>query len=118
MWTSFMDMHSGGGCKEDWEYIYIEAPEEDAKVIFTNRFGHDPENVTCDCCGDDYSILESETLEEATSFERNCRWDSTTESYVEEPRYKEPMYGRGPYGKYLTLEEYLQKDNILAITAT
>lgn len=73
MWTKFMDMHSGGGSKEAWEYIYIEAHEEEAKTIFYNRFGHNPENVTCVCCGDDYSITESETLEEATSYERGGR---------------------------------------------
>ena len=34
-WTRFMDMHSGGGTKEKpFEYIYIQAPEKEAKVIF------------------------------------------------------------------------------------
>jgi len=51
-----MDMHSGGDLKEKWQYIYIEAPEEEAKVIFYNRFGHNPNRVTCTCCGKDYSI--------------------------------------------------------------
>lgn len=32
MWTRFMDMHSGGGSKEKWEYIYIEAPETRRKL--------------------------------------------------------------------------------------
>jgi hypothetical protein len=74
MWTRFMDMHSGGGLKESFGYAYIEAPEEEAKAIFYHRFGHNPERVSCTCCGQDYSIGESPTLEEATAHERRCRW--------------------------------------------
>lgn len=74
MWTRFMDMHSGGGSKEDWAYIYIESSEEKAKTIFYNRFGHNPERVTCTCCGEDYSISEEEDLEQATAHERNCEF--------------------------------------------
>ena len=66
--TRFMDMHSGGGSKEKWDYIYIEAPESEAIVIFLNRFGHSPHRVTCTCCGTDYSINEEDSLEEATEF--------------------------------------------------
>ena len=29
MWTLFWDMHSGGGSKEKWTMIYIEAPEDE-----------------------------------------------------------------------------------------
>lgn len=72
MWTRFMDMHSGGGSKERWEYIFIEAPEKEAKIIFYNRFGHNPDRVTCTCCGEDYSISESHTLAQATGYERCC----------------------------------------------
>jgi hypothetical protein len=63
-WTRFYDMHSGGIKKERWDQIYIQAPEEEAKIIFTNRFKHDPENRTCDCCGDDYSISFNKTLDQ------------------------------------------------------
>jgi hypothetical protein len=70
-WTEFMDMHSGGGCKEEpYEYIYIQAPEEEARVIFYNRFGHDPDRVSCTCCGQDYSVTEYDSLDKATEFER------------------------------------------------
>jgi hypothetical protein len=72
-YTRFMDMHSGGGLKEgSYQHIIIEAPEEEAKVIFYNRLGHNPERVTCTCCGDDYSISEYETLTEATAYDRNA----------------------------------------------
>lgn len=76
VWTEFWDMSSGGGQKEEFHYCYIEAPEEEAKVIFYNRFGHSPERVSCTCCGEDYSISQSETLEEATKYHRQkLTWD-------------------------------------------
>lgn len=88
MWTRFMDMHSGGATKEPpYEYIYIEAPLDEARVIFFNRFGHNPERVTCTCCGDDYSIDEEPSLARASGYARNC-------NHLETPRidgrYKEP----------------------------
>ena len=54
-----MDMHSGGKCKEEpFEHIYIEAPQEEAELIFFNRYGHNPNRVSCTCCGEDYNISE------------------------------------------------------------
>jgi hypothetical protein len=76
VWTRFMDMSSGGSRKEGFSKLYIEAPEEEAKVIFYNRFGHNPERVTCTCCGEDYSIDgDNETLEEASQYDRRDGWD-------------------------------------------
>lgn len=80
-WTRFMDMHSGGGQKLDWGKIYIEAPEAEARVIFYNRFGRNPDRVTCTCCGEDYSVDDSESLAQASGYDRNC--DSTDDGYVE-----------------------------------
>jgi hypothetical protein len=56
MWTHFFDMSSGGSEKLDWTHIYIEAPLDEARVIFYNRFGRNPDYVTCTCCGSDYSV--------------------------------------------------------------
>jgi len=70
MWTRFMDMHSGGDQKLAWDYIYIEAPKQEAISVFELLFGRNPNNVTCNCCGDDYSITEDETLEQATEYNR------------------------------------------------
>lgn len=69
-WTLFWDMNSGGGRKEKWRYIYIEETKENAKRVFYNRFGHNPERITCTCCGKDYVIKESKTLEESTKYHR------------------------------------------------
>lgn len=90
MWTRFMDMHSGGGQKEKYEEIYIEAPEEEAFCVFYNRFGHSPYHVTCSCCGEDYSTYEFDTLENATEF----------------------------YCGSSTVEEYGQREDILYIYST
>lgn len=65
MWTHFWDMHSGGRKKEKFAHCFIEAPEEEAKVIFYNRFGHSADRVTCTCCGEDYAVTEYESLAEA-----------------------------------------------------
>lgn len=72
MWTHFHDMHSGGGQKLDWGHIFIEAPQAEAEIIFQNRFKRNPNRVTCTCCGEDYSISEEKSLEQATAFERGC----------------------------------------------
>ena len=134
-WTRFMDMHSGGGLKEPQQYILIEAPEDEAKVIFYNRFGHNPERVTCTCCGEDYNIGEHSTLEAATAFDRGCDYvyfrpdgsecpqdeawttgrglaDGYTQGYMERPAR------RYAFNKFTTLEDYLKKPEVLVIHAS
>lgn len=63
MYTRFYDMSSGGSEKLDACTIWIEADEDAACGLFESIFGIDPNNVTCSCCGADYSISEYETLE-------------------------------------------------------
>jgi len=134
-WTRFMDMHSGGSSKEPQQYILIEAPEEEAKTIFYNRFRHNPERVTCTCCGEDYTIGEHPTLEDATAFDRGCAYawfrpDGTecpeeeawvrgkgmlegyTQSYVERPA-PQPF----SFHQFISLEDYLQTPEVLVIRA-
>ena len=72
-WTSFWDMHSGGDLKTEFAFIFIEAPEGEAKIVFYNRFGFNPERISCSCCGGDYSIDEDDSLEQMTGFHRGCR---------------------------------------------
>lgn len=62
-WTHFWDMHSGGSKKERWGHIFIEASEAEAVEYFERRFGHSPYRETCECCGEDYSLDESETFD-------------------------------------------------------
>jgi len=137
-WTQFWDMHSGGGCKESpFEKIYIEAPIDEAKVIFYNRFKHNPERVTCTCCGEDYSIDESDTLEQASGFHRGCAsgyvlddgteadeqvWRNGTLDERRELnkrfRYFERPSNESWSHNYITIEEYCRKPNVLVIRNT
>ncbi len=144
-WTHFHDMHSGGGAKvvlmpdgsfKDGEsrfgetgqpkgHIFIEAPEDEARVIFYNRFGHSPDRVTCTCCGEDYSVSESETLAQATGYNRRCRWDKKAGSYVEEwddrvLKYCSTEKDRQHYREHrglVSLEDYLRDPEVLVIYA-
>lgn len=97
-WTEFWDMHSGGSQKLKWTKIFIEAPEEEAKIIFQNRFGRSPDRVTCTCCGEDYSISESTTLKQATGYHRNA-------PYTETKRDKDGYYLNDDPNGYLFLDE-------------
>ena len=127
VWTRFMDMHSGGGQKLDWSHIYIEAPQKEAEVIFQNRFGRNPNRVTCTCCGEDYSISEEEDLEQATAHERQCSYSYFTKEHIMVPRDAVFERGKGcingAYGKYVevsgstSLEDYEKQANVLVIHA-
>lgn len=102
-WTLFWDMHSGGGLKEaPYSKIYIEAPEDEARVIFYNRFGHNPERVSCTCCGDDYSIDESSTFKLASGYHRNC-------ATLETPRDEDGRYST-PDDEWFNAHYYLEPD--------
>lgn len=125
MWTSFFDMHSGGGAKEEWERIYIEAPQEYAKRIFEHRFGHHPDDVTCNCCGNDYSIYSDEDLGRLTAYERGCKYIQDIEKKLP-TRYIEDGE-EVPFGfklqssiwkerDYISLEDYRKLDSVLFIT--
>lgn len=110
MWTQFMDMHSGGGLKESpYEYIYIEASANDAQIIFQNRFGHNPNRVTCTCCGSDYSLSESDSLEQLTGFERGCQYDTNAKLYVDTPSLDRT------WKEYEPLDDYLRGSKVLVI---
>jgi hypothetical protein len=130
MWTQFWDMHSGGGRKEKWSRIYIEASIDEAEVIFYNRFGHNPNRVSCTCCGSDYSIDEYESLEQATAYHRGCKYtymkdgkevleseawirgkglqEGYWQGYIEEP-------DGNSFHEYMTLDEFEHENNVLII---
>ena len=72
--TRFMDMHSGGHQKTPFTHIYIDDPLEKAILTFKELFQHDPDNVTCTCCGTDFVYEEYDSLEEATAYDRGGKW--------------------------------------------
>lgn len=152
MWTRFMDMHSGGRTKvvrlkggtfidgdnytkkgQPIDYIYIEAPIHEAKLVFYNRFSHNPERVSCTCCGGDYSISEGENLAQLTAFNRHCAYDETLKAYVErqdeslrqyvagaedDEVWRAYLNQRGNAVKHITLEDYMKLPDVLFIPAT
>jgi hypothetical protein len=100
--TRFMDMHSGGRLKTPFTHIYIDAPLNKALEIFKEVFKRNPDNVTCKCCGEDFIYEEHDSLEEATAYDRACKW--TGQKYdLENP--------------VVSLEEYFSGNNkVLFIT--
>jgi len=56
-------MCSGGYEKLDASIIWIETGEREAAILFEDIFGISPYNVTCDCCGSDYFVIEQEEPE-------------------------------------------------------
>ena len=108
MWVEFWDMYSGGHLKlEPYEQIYIEASSiEEAIEIFYNKFGIDPYNITCSCCGIDYEINSHESLKQLTAFHRNCEWSEEKGCYIEKP---------DKYGEYISLRKYLRRPDVLVI---
>ena len=136
IWTSFYDMHSGGGTKvEPYKMILIEAPEKEAISVFYSRFGRNPLRVTCTCCGEDYEVEEGELLQ-LTGYARNCAYTLTGETeettwgprptyaYVEKQdpswrKYCEPGESAVPPegDRYLTIEEYFAREDLLVIRA-
>lgn len=90
-WTHFHDMHSGGTEKTDYGHIYIKGDKTKAVSKFRDKFQRSPFIVTCQCCGPDYSVTPSDSLKEATKFQRTG------------------------YGKNESLGEYKEKDDVLII---
>ena len=130
-----MDMHSGGRQKENWDKIYIEAPEDEAMIIFYNRFGHRPDRVTCTCCGNDYSVSEGENLADITAYDRGCRYAYFDKNGNEIPEKETWIAGKGTakgcigkyieegdaersWNKYITLENFMKQKDKLFINAS
>lgn len=139
MWTEFNDMHSGGDQKEKFSHCFIEVNEEQAKSVFFARFGHNPERVSCTCCGSDYSITTHETLQAATGFERGCEYVYIDKETGDEVVYNQPNYWdlwhakrliNGHYverfststlsfhKEYIPLEDYIKRPDVCVIYAT
>jgi hypothetical protein len=78
-------MNSGGGQKEKWGQIFIEAPRDEAIAVFYARFGHNPERVSCTCCGEDYAIDTDGSLAAITAYERRLRSVQRSDGQRREP---------------------------------
>jgi len=57
--TCFMDMFSHGVPKSDYQYIVIPLPEDEAIKYMKDELNLDVDNVSCDCCGKDFTYYEN-----------------------------------------------------------
>mgnify|MGYP003526339195 CR=1 FL=1 len=57
-YTIFYDMSSGGSEKESFSKLAVKLPEKEAREWFEKTYNRDPDNVTCECCGEDYAVYE------------------------------------------------------------
>jgi len=126
--TLFCDMHSGGSTKvKPYNKIYIEAPKEEAEIIFYKKFGRNPYRVTCTCCGEDYSVYGDEKdFAQASAFHRDCLYyhppgEEDDGRYFEKDELILDGWVPDEMNKYRTgyqtVEEYLQNEDVLFITA-
>jgi hypothetical protein len=113
-WTRFMDMHSGGGLKEDpYSIILIETDEDAAKRVFYSRFGHNPERITCTCCGEDYSvssITDDNALAMITAYDRHASVDEDGNEELDSSYMRHHKNAT-----VIPLPTYLNKPDVLVI---
>jgi len=116
MWTKFDDCHSGGGLKEKYEYIFIEAASEPIAIEkFKHLFQRDPHHTTCTCCGPDYWIESADTLLELTGYMRGCK--SIGELYLDEPAEPDPQAPEfHKYHEYQTPEQFAARSDVLIVS--
>lgn len=99
-------MHSGGRTKiEPFEKIYIEAPRDEALSVFYSRFGRNPYNITCSCCGGDYAVDEDDSIELATAFHRDAKWNDVEHTW-------------DLASAEVSLADYIAREDVLVIRAS
>ncbi|MBD3176982.1 MAG: hypothetical protein GF320_17550 [Armatimonadia bacterium] len=65
-WTHFYDSYYMGCEKDKKTHIYIEAGRDEALNVFRHRFGQEPTELDCACCGRRYLVAEHPSLDRAT----------------------------------------------------
>jgi len=109
-WVHFWDMHSGGGNKiGTYEHIYIQAEFSRAMDLFPALFGRDPQDVTCQHCGPDFTIDESDNLYQSTGYHRGCAMDA-------DGKYTEWADAVTPWAReYAPLHDYIQQEDVCIV---
>lgn len=103
MWTCFYDIGTAGYLKEPpYTEIYIEDNIDNAIKIFYSKFSHSPNRVTSTQAGSDYFIYSNESLDDLTSYFRNCKYDINSNKYL-------------PDEHSISIKEYSEKPNVLFI---
>jgi len=111
IWTRLSDAHTMGYKKTPYENIYIETTKKIAEDIYEERFGKSVWSLWCECCGHGYTIYEYDSLEQATAYDRNCKFDF--DRWLEEPKYLGSRYRDD---QYKTVEDYALQPDVLIIT--
>ncbi len=108
-WTSFWDMHSGGGTKyKSYNKIYVQGSEDLAIPLFQSITGQDPNDIACECCGQNYSISTGKDFVQCSAYHRNCIYDNKLDMYIEET---------DGYRKVIPVEDYILQSDVLLIFA-
>ena len=129
--TLFWDMHSGGVTTiEPFNKIYIECPEKLARIYFTAITGENPDSVRCSCCGENYSVSESDDIEQSTGYHRDADgvyYDGSNGRYIRDDGFKyrdsdgrEVSYDRDwdyLYEGGADLVDYLNREDVLFVPA-
>ena len=115
----FTDMNSGGFTKSKYKTILIDCDNEtEAIELFEARFDRHPRNITCNCCGYDYSISDFDSLEDATALDRMCQMSQDYETFQEKPSTDEDAEYFSKFNKYVTFDEYIEfSTDVLVIKA-
>ena len=117
MIVKFYDMNSGGRLSTEYKVILISCNDEsEARSIFTDRFGLDSRNVSCSCCGPDFSVTTYSSLEGATAIDRMCQMSEDWEDFTEKPSTDEDAERFSKFSKYVTFSEFLElSEDVLVI---
>ena len=123
VWTHFWDMHSGGGQKTDYAHIFVNLPYYSAVAWFEEYFDRDPNNITCECCGSDFSINESQSIEQATGFHRGGEYvyrNSEGKIVPQEEGWKRGKglvkgYSAGYENCKISLKDFNEKKDVLIV---
>jgi hypothetical protein len=65
--------------------IYMEVKEGTASEAFQKYFGRNPDNMSCECCCEDFIYDEYDTLKEASSFHRERKDYMPLSNYMKLP---------------------------------
>ncbi len=105
----FTDMNSGGVMKSIYKTILIDCDNEtEAIELFKARFDRHPRNVTCNCCGYDYTFVDFDSLEDATALDRMCQMSQDYKTFHEKPSTDEDAAYFSKFNKYVTFDEYIK----------
>lgn len=112
MWTKITNNYNGGSAFMPYDYVFIEADENDACMIFATKFVVDHRNEVCDCLFDNLNVDSGPSIKSLTVYDRGCEYDKSKGEWVESQRL-----GAESWNPYISVEDFLIKnrDKVLII---